>query len=165
MSLSSQLPGNFSLPSLWFKAVCVRAWIRALPHWLIPSPYLTCLGRGWRDQQFWVSVAPVFIYSKQMVNVLSVVLKVWFPRPTVSASPGIWLEMHMFQAPPQTYWIRISGWSPVICLNKASRWLWHSLLRTTVLFHKPNYNIFLLRYQHKQQEYITLICYCNHKLS
>ena len=75
----SVLPGRSSLPSLWFRAICTRVWIQALTRWRIPLQYLTCLEWLWRNQQFWVSVTPIFIHSIQVVNTITVVLTVWSP--------------------------------------------------------------------------------------
>ena len=77
-------------------------------------------------------------------------------------------EVTRHSSATQMYWIRTAGWSPVICSNKTSRWFWHSRswLRTTFLFHKPDHNVFLLRYQHSSNNTLLnfQIYHCNHRL-
>ena len=75
----SVLPGRSSLPSLWFRAIYTRVWIQTLTHWRVPLQYLTCLEWLWRNQQFWVSVTPIFIHLIEIVNAITVVLKAWSP--------------------------------------------------------------------------------------
>ena len=100
----SVLPGRSSLPSLWFRAIYTRVWIQALTHWRIPLQYFTCLEWLWRNQQFWVSVTPIFInlIEIEIVNVQ------WFskcgPCPTNSTSIT-------WNLPQFSVWLFVTPWT------------------------------------------------------